>query len=103
MVFAGSGRLQRRKTSLNGIVQKVLSVRRASCRAREIEVVRHYDQQLPRIQADPLLLHQVLLNVMMNAEQAVGTAGGPGRIEITTTRGPEEGWAIVTYGIAARA
>jgi len=96
MVFAGSGRLQRRRTSLNGIVQKVLSVRKAACRAREIEVVRHYDQQLPRIQADPLLLHQVFLNVMMNAEQAVGAADAARRIEIATKYGREEGWAIVT-------
>ena len=96
MVFAGSGRLRRRKGSLNGIVQKVVSVRRASCRARGIEVVRHYDQQLPRIQADPLLLHQVFLNVMLNAEQAVGAADRPGRIEITTSYAMEEGWAVVT-------
>ena len=96
MIFAGSGRLQRRRSSLNGIVQKVVSVRKAACRAREIEVVRHYEQQLPRIQADPLLLHQVFLNVMLNAEQAIGATGGPGRIEITTKYGPEEGWAVVT-------
>ena len=96
MVFAGSGRLQRRRASLNGIVQKVVSVRRAACRTRGIEVVRHYDQQLPRIQADPLLLHQVFLNVMLNAEQAVGAPDRPGRIEITTSYRPEEGWATVT-------
>ena len=70
--------------------------RKAACRAREIEVVRHYDQQLPRIQADPLLVHQVFLNVMLNAEQAVGAPDRPGRIEITTSYRPEEGWATVT-------
>jgi two-component system NtrC family sensor kinase len=95
MVFAGSGRLQRRKTSLNGIMQKVVALRRAACRALHIEVVRHYDQQLPRIQADPLLLHQVLLNVMMNAEQAVASTGKPGRIEIATGGG-DAGWVGVT-------
>ena len=72
------------------------AVRKAACRAREIEVVRHYDQQLPRIQADPLLLHQVFLNVMMNAEQAVGSADRPGRIEITTTHRARRRLGVVT-------
>jgi signal transduction histidine kinase len=94
MVFAGSGRLRRRKAGLNGIVQKVLALRKASCRARHIEVVRHYDQQLPRLLVDPLLLHQVFLNVVMNAEQAVTSTGEPGRIEITTGPGREDGWVV---------
>jgi PAS domain S-box-containing protein len=96
LVFAGSGRLQRRRASVNGIVQKVVAMRKAACRSNHIEVVRHYDQQLPRIQADPLLLHQVFLNVMMNAEQAVASTGNPGRIEITTGAGRDEGWVGVT-------
>jgi len=96
MVFAGSGRIQRRKAGLNGILQKVLALRNGSCRARHIEVVRHYDQDLPRILVDPLLLHQVFLNVVMNAEQAVASTGQPGRIEITTGPGREDGWVVAT-------
>jgi nitrogen-specific signal transduction histidine kinase len=57
-------------------VQKVLSVRKAG--VARIEVVRHYDQQLPRIQADRSSFHQVFLNVMMNAEQAVGRQASAG-------------------------
>ena len=90
MVFAGSGRLQRRKASLNGDRAEGAVCAQGRVRAREIEVVRHYDQQLPRIQVDPLLLHQVFLNVMMNAEQAVAATGRPGRIEIATKFGREE-------------
>ena len=50
-----------------------------------IEVVRHYDEKLPRVQSDPLLLHQVFLNMVMNAEHAIAATGKRGRIEITTS------------------
>ena len=33
--------------------------------------MRHYDEKLPRVQSDPLLLHQVFLNMVMNAEHAI--------------------------------
>jgi len=85
LVFAGSRRLARRRVSLNSIVQKVVSLRAPACRAANIEVVRHYDDNLPRVQIDPLLLHQAFLNIVMNAEQAVSATGRGGQIEITTS------------------
>jgi signal transduction histidine kinase len=86
LVFAGSHRLARRAVSLPPILQKVIALRSEACRAANIEVVRHYGQKLPRVQSDPLLLHQVFLNIMMNAEQAITATGRPGRIEVTTAR-----------------
>ena len=85
LVFAGSRRLARRSVSLNAVLQKVVALRAAACRAADIEVVRHYDEQIPRVQSDPLLLHQVFLNMVMNAEQAIAATGGGGRIDITTS------------------
>jgi two-component system, NtrC family, sensor kinase len=95
LVFAGSRRLARRPVSLTAVLQKVLALRAAACRAAGIEVVRHYDEKLPRVQSDPLLLHQALLNIVMNAEQAVAATGRPGRIEITA-RAAQSGERIVT-------
>ena len=85
LVFAGSRRLARRAVSLNTVLQKVIALRQAACRSLDIEVVRHYDEKLPRVLSDPLLLHQVFLNMVMNAEQAIAATGRGGRIEITTT------------------
>jgi len=79
LVFAGSRRLARRSVSLNVIIQKVLALRAAACRAQDIEVVRHYDPKMPRVQSDPLLLHQLFLNIMINAEQSILSTGRPGR------------------------
>jgi PAS domain S-box-containing protein len=88
LVFAGSRRLSRRSVSVTAILQKVLALRAAACRAADIEVVRHYDEQLPRVQSDPLLLHQVFLNVVMNAEHAVAATRRGGRIEVSTSLNP---------------
>jgi len=85
LVFAGSRRLTRRAVSLTAVVQKVLALRAPAHRAADIEVVRHYDDQLPRVPSDPLLLHQVFLNMVLNAEHAIAATGRGGRIEVTTT------------------
>jgi signal transduction histidine kinase len=85
LVFAGSKRLALRSVSLNVVLQRVLALRQAACRAQDIEVVRHYDEKLPRVLSDPLLLHQVFLNMVMNAEQAVAATGRSGRIEVATS------------------
>jgi two-component system sensor histidine kinase HupT/HoxJ len=76
--------MARRAISLNAVLQKVLALRQPAFRALDIEVVRHYEDHLPRLQGDPLLLHQVFLNIVMNAEQAVAAAGRPGRLEVGT-------------------
>ena len=88
LVFAGSRRLARRSVSLPAVVQKVLALRTPALRAADIEVVRHYDEQLPRVKSDPLLLHQVFLNMIMNAEHAIASTGKGGRIEIGATATP---------------
>jgi PAS domain S-box-containing protein len=84
LVFAGSRRSARRSVSVNAVLQKALASRTAACRATGIEVVRHYDEKLPRVQSDALLLHQVFLNVIINAEHAIAAAGRDGIIEVTT-------------------
>jgi len=83
LVFAGSRRLVRRRTSVNATLSRVLALRAPALRAANIDVVRHHADLLPRVKADPLLLQQALLNIVLNAEQAIGTAGG--RIETSTS------------------
>jgi PAS domain S-box-containing protein len=96
LVFAGSRRLSRRAVSLNAVIQKVVALRASACRAADIEVVRHYDEKLPRVPSDPLLIHQVLLNILMNAEQAIASTGHGGRIEITTAVRPTKDAVVAT-------
>jgi signal transduction histidine kinase len=85
LVFAGSRRLAQRSVSLPAVLQKLVALRQGACRSLDIEVVRHYDENLPRVHSDPLLLHQVFLNMFMNAEHAIASTGRPGRIEISAS------------------
>lgn len=96
LVFAGSGRVARRSVSLNALLRRVVSLRLAACRTAHIQIVRHYDEKLPRIKSDPLMLHQVFLNVLVNAEQAVIGSGRPGRIEVTTAMTSDRAKVIAT-------
>jgi two-component system NtrC family sensor kinase len=80
LVFAGSRRLVRRRTSINATLSRVLALRAPACRAAGIEVVRRHEDGLPRVKADPL--QQAMLNIVINAEQAVGEGG---RIESHTS------------------
>jgi two-component system NtrC family sensor kinase len=95
LVFAGSRRLSRRRLSLNLVVSRVLALRAPSCRAAGVDVVRTPDESLPRLLGDPLMLQQALLNIVLNAEQAV--AGRPGaRIEVRTSYDAARDVAIVS-------
>lgn len=96
LVFAGSRRLALRSVSMNVVLQKVLSLRTPAHRAAGIEVVRHYDDKLPRVKSDPLLLHQVFLNMVMNAEHAIAATGRDGKIEITTRATPSGDRVVAT-------
>ena len=84
LVFTGSRRLNRRAISLQNVLQRALALRSSATRGREVEVVRHYTAQAPRVFGDPLSLHQVFLNLIVNAEEAVAAQGRAGRIEIAT-------------------
>jgi PAS domain S-box-containing protein len=99
LVFAGSRKMTRRRISVNAVLSRAVALRTSACRSRGIEILRRYDEKLPRLQGDPVLLQQALLNIIMNAEQAVGESGsGGGRVEISTTKDP----AIDTIVIAVR-
>ena len=51
-----------------------------------IEVTRHYDASLPSLSLDPNLLHQALLNILVNARQAMPQGG---RIVVETRIGAD--------------
>jgi signal transduction histidine kinase len=95
LVFAGSRRLSRRRLNLNLVISRVLALRAGTCRAAGIDVVRETDESIPRLLGDPLMLQQALLNVALNAEQAV-TGRPHGRIVVRTSFDAARNVAVVS-------
>jgi signal transduction histidine kinase len=95
LVFAGSRRLSRRRLNLNLVISRVLALRAGTCRAAGIEVVRETDDSMPRLLGDPLMLQQAMLNIVLNAEQAV-TGRPNGRILVRTSYDAARNVAVVS-------
>jgi C4-dicarboxylate-specific signal transduction histidine kinase len=86
LVFAGSRRITRRRLNVSLVVARALALRATACAAAGIDVVRDLSRTLPRLAGDSLLLQQALLNILVNAEQALAGVEGPRQIEVTTNR-----------------
>lgn len=84
LVFAGSRRITRRRLNINHVVTKVINLRANACAAAAIEVVQTLELKLPRISGDALLLQQAILNIVLNAEQALVANTSGRRIEVST-------------------
>ena len=84
LVFAGSRRITRRRLNANHVVTRVLALRATACAAAGIEIVTELAPKLPRVAGDALLLQQALLNIVVNAEQALALKPAPRRLELKT-------------------
>jgi PAS domain S-box-containing protein len=95
--------LSRRRTSspqainLNGLVKSMENLLRRSIGER-IELVAHFDPDLANIKADPGQIEQVILNLALNARDAMPRGG---RLVIDTTNvSVTPGSALALYGLA---
>jgi two-component system NtrC family sensor kinase len=96
LVFTGSRRMARRRLRVDRVLSRVVASRGADLRRQGIEVVRDQGDALPSVNGDPLLLHQAFLNVVINAEHAIATAGQGGRIELRTRFDTTGGMVVTT-------
>jgi signal transduction histidine kinase len=72
--FAHAGSATREPTDLRPLLEDVLHVASAQLRSR-VNVLREYDDFLPRVICAPQQLRQVFLNLVINAAQAVEAGG----------------------------
>ncbi|MEP6990801.1 MAG: PAS domain S-box protein [bacterium] len=86
LTFARQQPAERSATRLNDIVTDTLELRRYALRTAGIVVTLELDGALPVTWADPFQLQQVVLNLVVNAEQALTGTGAEGRITVRTAR-----------------
>jgi PAS domain S-box-containing protein len=90
---------QRQKASAQTIVEDAVDLAGIELRRRNVAIQTYIAQRLPALMVDPILIEQVVLNLLKNAAEAIDNAKLPGsrrRIELRVVprHTPEEGDVI---------
>lgn len=75
MLFARQTPPQKKPVNLNTIVEEGLHFLESRCSKSGVSIIRRLTEGLPEITADPSQLNQVLVNLVVNAIQAMPTGG----------------------------
>ncbi|MHB8765145.1 MAG: sensor histidine kinase [Deferrisomatales bacterium] len=78
---------QKRPCQINDVIDSTLVLVRTQALFHDIEIVKKYGEGLPEVLADPHQLEQVLINVLLNAAQAMPNGG---RLVLETTPRPAQ-------------
>jgi two-component system sensor kinase FixL len=84
--MARKGKSTRSPINLNAVIGDTLRLVRSDILTRETVVVRDFDSRLPNVEVDPVQIQQVLLNLIMNALDAVEALPPAERRIIISTR-----------------
>jgi signal transduction histidine kinase/CheY-like chemotaxis protein len=84
LYFARENEPERTRVDLNEIAERTLALRSYELRVENILVECELASDLPETMADPYQLQQVVLNLLMNAEQALLQERGQGKVKIKT-------------------
>jgi signal transduction histidine kinase/ActR/RegA family two-component response regulator len=88
LYVARENKPERTRVNLNEIVERTLAVRSYELKVENIVVECELARDLPETVGDPYQLQQVVLNLLVNAEQSLLQGRGQGRVWIRTQRTP---------------
>ena len=95
LTFARKRQTTRAMVDLNQVVRETLALRAYEQKVNNIQVVEQLSTELPEVFVDGHQIKQVLLNLLINAEQACLGANGRGTIIVRTTHDRERGSAVL--------
>jgi CheY-like chemotaxis protein len=82
--FLRKRELQKEVVDLNGLIETVIKMKVAELTSKNITVVKELSPFIPLTQVDPKQIHQVILNLINNAEEAISEFHGLGEIRVNT-------------------
>ena len=89
LTFARKRHTTRAMVDLNHVVRETLALRAYEQRVSNVVIVEALSAGLPHVFADPHQVQQVLLNLVINAEQAMLGANGRGTMIVRTWHDPD--------------
>jgi len=95
LYFARQRPPERTLVDLEEMLEQTLALRLNQLALSSISVRREYAPSLPSIAADSHQLQQVILNLLLNAEQAILSTNGSGEIIVRTAPGPTPDTVVV--------
>jgi len=84
LLFARRSTLERSVADLNEIARSTAALRVNQLQAFNVEFVEHYSNELPMLVVNREEIQQVVLNLLINAEQSVRSTGTAGTIRLIT-------------------
>ncbi|MGH9314327.1 MAG: sensor histidine kinase, partial [Vicinamibacterales bacterium] len=90
LTFARKRHTTRTMVDLNAVVRETLALRAYEQRLTNVDVIEAFAAGLPQVFADPHQIQQVLLNLVINAEQAMLAANGRGTLIVRTWHDVDE-------------
>ncbi len=84
LYFARESKPERGRVDINEIIERTVALRSYELKVENIAVRCNLARDLPKTMADPYQLQQVILNLLINAEQALVEGHGKGHVWIRT-------------------
>ncbi len=81
LAYSGKGRFVIKPLNLSQLMQETQSLVKASV-PRTVQLQMHLRQDLPYVEADPTQMQQLMMNLVINAAEAIGEK--PGIVQVTT-------------------
>jgi two-component system NtrC family sensor kinase len=86
LAFVRRAPTERSVVNLNEVLESTVALRRYEITAAGVELEETYDDSLPPVLVNREEIQQILLNLVLNAEQAMRIAGIRGRLSVRTAR-----------------
>ncbi len=93
--FARRRKAQKGLANLNTLLERVLELRSYDLRVKNIDLELDLDPHLPLTMSDPDQIQQVLFNIITNAEHAMLSAHGGGKLKVRSRA--EKGYIHVSF------